>query len=268
MKKCGILIVSFGTTNKNAEEKSIKALEDYIQEQYQTCRILHAYTSNIIRKILYKRGEVIYSIEEALDQYVEDGFDEVFVLPTHLIYGDEYEKIQSVVKNYQMKFKEIKLGAPLLKDEQDMKTIAKVLHREYPMEKEECLVLMGHGTEHYCNTVYAAMEYICHEQGFRNIFVGTVEAYPGIDVVLKKVKENNYKKATLIPFMFVAGDHAINDMAGDDEDSWVNKMRLHGIETKVVLKGLGEYESIKELYCSHIEEMEKSNNTMEPILLN
>ena len=256
MKEQGILIVSFGTTNKNAEEKSIIALECYIRERYENCKIIHAYTSSIIRKILKKRGETIYSMEEAFDVFLEEGINKVSVLPTHLIYGEEYEKIQSVVDSYQMKFNQIKLGAPLLKDAQDMKTIANILQTEYPMGEEECLVLMGHGTEHYCNTVYAAMEYTCHEQGSKHMFVGTVEAYPEIDVVIKKVKENNYKKATLIPFMFVAGDHAINDMAGEDERSWVNQMRKHGINAMTVLKGLGEYERIKELYCSHIEKCE------------
>lgn len=252
MKDHGILIVSFGTTNKNAEEKSILALEKYIRERYHNSMILHAYTSTIIRKIMKKRGETILSIEEALDILKENGIREVSILPTHLIYGEEYEKIQGMVDKYRLLFEDIRLGAPLLKDAEDIKTIANILHTEYPMEGDECLVLMGHGTEHFCNTVYAAMEYTCHEQGYKNMFVGTIEAYPELDVVIKKVKENNYKKATLIPFMFVAGDHAINDMAGEEETSWVNQLIKNGIETTTVLKGLGEYERIKELYCKHI----------------
>lgn len=253
MNNIGILIVSFGTTNKTAEENSILALDTYIRKIYKNSMIIHAYTSNIIRKILKKRGETIYSIEEALENLKENGIKQVAVLPTHLLYGEEYEKIQTVVHQYRSVFEEIKIGAPLLKDTRDLKTVANVLNEEYPMHDEECLVLMGHGTEHFCNTVYAAMEYICHEQGFKNIFVGTVEAYPELNVVIKKVKENNYKKATIIPFMFVAGDHAINDMAGEDESSWVNQFEQNGIKTTTVLKGLGEYDRIKELYCKHID---------------
>ena len=115
MKDHGILIVSFGTTNKNAEEKSILALEKYIRERYHNSMILHAYTSTIIRKIMKKRGETILSIEEALDILKENGIREVSILPTHLIYGEEYEKIQGMVDKYRLLFEDIRLGAPLLK---------------------------------------------------------------------------------------------------------------------------------------------------------
>lgn len=249
----GILVVSFGTSYKEAEENSIDSLESTIRDKFTPIPIYRAYTSRIVRRILEKRGEYVDSTEEALNRMKQDGIKDVFVLPTHLIYGEEYDKIKSIVEEKKGSFSSITLGKPLLGDLDDMKDIAHILHKEYPLTDDECLVLMGHGTKHYANMVYPAMEYICHEQGFNNMFVGTIEAYPDIDIVLKKVINNGYKKAILIPFMFVAGDHAVNDMAGEEEDSWLSIFRNEGIETKVVVKGLGEYEKIRELYCEHIK---------------
>lgn len=253
MENQGILVVSFGTSYKEAKEKGISSLEKNIKSKFADTSIYRAYTSNIVRKVLARRGEVVDSVEEALVCMKEDGIKKVFVQPTHLIYGEEYEKIRKAVSFKAHMFDEIKVGEPLLGDTKDMKKIAHILHQEYPIKEDECLVLMGHGTKHFCNTVYAAMEYICHEQGFKNIYMGTVEAYPDVDIVIRKLKADGRKKVTLIPFMLVAGNHAINDMAGDIENSWVNRFRNEGFETKVILKGLGEYKKIRELYCQHIK---------------
>ena len=248
----GILVVSFGTSYKEAEEKSICMVERTIRKKFNPIPVYRAYTSRIVRKILEKRGEIVDSTNDALTRMREDGIKDVFVLPTHLIYGEEYEKIKRIVEEEKGNFNSITIGKPLLGDMEDMKRIAHILHKEYPLSDNECLVLMGHGTKHYANMVYPAMEYICHEQGFQNMYVGTIESYPDINIILHKVKNKGYKKAVLIPFMFVAGDHAVNDMAGEEEDSWLSCFRKEGIETKVVIKGLGEYEMIRELYCEHI----------------
>jgi sirohydrochlorin cobaltochelatase len=248
----GILVVSFGTSYKEAEEKSICNVESTIRDKFKPIPVYRAYTSGIVRKIIAKRCEIVDSTNEALIRMKNDGINDVFVLPTHLIYGEEYDKIKSIVQEEKENFKSITLGKPLLGDLDDMKRIAHILNTEYSLTEDECLVLMGHGTKHFANMVYPAMEYICHEQGYKNMYVGTIESYPDIDIVLQKIKNAGKKKATLIPFMFVAGDHAVNDMAGEEEDSWVSRFRKEGIETKVVIKGLGEYEEIRELYCEHI----------------
>lgn len=252
MLEQGILVVSFGTSYKEAEEKSICSVEQTILEKFKPIPVYRAYTSRIVRRILTKRGEIVDSTSEALTRMKMDGIKDVFVLPTHIMYGEEYEKINSIVLDEKENFNSITIGKSLLGDTEDMKRIAHILSDEYPLRQDECLVLMGHGTKHFANMVYPAMEYICHEQGFTNMYVGTIEAYPDIDIVLQKVKSSGKKKAILIPLMFVAGDHAINDMAGDEEDSWLTRFGEEGIETKVVIKGLGEYEKIRELYCDHI----------------
>lgn len=248
----GILVVSFGTSYKDAEIKSISNVENTIRDKFKPIPVYRAYTSRIVRKIIAKRGEIVDSTSEALVRMKNNGIKDVFVLPTHLIYGEEYDKIKNIVLEEKENFNNITLGKPLLGDMDDMKKIAHILHKEHPLTDDECLVLMGHGTKHFANMVYPAMEYICHEQGFNNMYVGTIESYPDIDIVLQKVKNAGKKKAILIPFMFVAGDHAVNDMAGEEEDSWLTRFRKEGIETKVVLKGLGEYEEIRDLYSEHI----------------
>lgn len=247
----GILVVSFGTTYKEAEKGSIDSLEEAVRERFCPCPVYRAYTSNVVRRILAKRGENVPDIKTALLEMKENGIKKVFILPTLLIYGEEFEKIKSVAELYQGDFEKIVVAAPLLKDTEDMKEIAHILHKEHPVQEGGCLVFMGHGTRHYTNMVYPAMEYICHEQGMKHIFIGTIEAYPELDVVIQKVKEAGMKKVTLIPFMFVAGDHAINDMAGE-EDSWKAAFEKEGFLVKTVVKGLGEYQSIREVYMSHI----------------
>lgn len=251
MMEQGILVISFGTSYKDAEEKSICKVEHTIREKFKPIPIYRAYTSKIVRKILAKSGEIIDSTSEALIRMKNDGIKDVFILPSHLIYGEEYDKIKNIVQEEKENFNNITLGKPLLGDVDDMKRIAHILHMEYPLDDDECLVLMGHGTKYFASMVYPTMEYICHEQGFKNMYVGTIKSYPDIDIVIKKVKNAGKKKAILIPFMFVAGEHAVNDMAGE-EDSWLTRFRKEGIETKVVIKGLGEYEKIRELYSEHI----------------
>lgn len=252
MNKQGILVVSFGTTHIEAEEKSILAVEKKIACRYQEAFIYRAYTSGMIRKILAKRATPVLAIDEALAQMEKDGVTDVFVQPTHLIYGEEYEKIVCAVEENKGKFTHISMGLPLLGDVKDMKEVAHILQEEYPLQSSEGLVLMGHGTKHYCNTVYAAMEYVCQEQGFENMFVGTVEAYPELDIVIRKLKEAKIKKVILLPFMLVAGDHAKNDMAGEDTSSWKSRFQQEGFDVQIELKGLGEYTKIQEMYCDKV----------------
>ena len=248
----GILVVSFGTSHSEAEQNSIVAVENAIKKTHPDYKVYRAFTSIIVRKILNKRGNQICSVEEALDQMMQDGIKQVFIQPTHIIYGDEYEKILQAAARYKEKVASIQSGKPLLANTEDMKKVAKILYEEYPLEDKQALILMGHGTSHFCNSVYAAMEYVCEEQGYEKIYMGTVEAYPDIDIVIKKIKKAGMNKVIVIPFMLVAGDHAVNDMAGDSADSWKNRLRNEGFQVDSVLKGLGEYPGIRQIYCDHV----------------
>ena len=135
-----------------------------------------------------------------------------------------------------------------------MKKLVKILGENVEFNDGEAVVLMGHGSEHCVNTVYAALDYMFKDFGYENFFVGTVEAYPDLETVLKFVKTKKYKKAVLMPLLMVAGDHALNDMAGDEDDSWVNIFNSNGVEARAVVKGIGEYAQVAEMYIEHIQE--------------
>ena len=148
---------------------------------------------------------------------------------------------------------EILFGAPLLTSEEDSCQVIEALMEEMgEIPEDTALVFMGHGTTHYANTVYAALDYRMKDMGYKNVFLGTVEAYPSLDTMKRRLREGGYKKVILAPFMIVAGDHARHDMASDKEDSWKYALEKEGYEISCVLKGLGEYKGIQELFLEHI----------------
>ena len=134
---------------------------------------------------------------------------------------------------------------------EDQTKIIKAVAENLPVEKDEALILMGHGTEHFANSIYAALDYQFKDMGYPNIFVGTVEGYPGLENVKKLLKKTGLKN-TMAPFMIVAGDHATNDLAGDEEDSWKSLLEAEGYEVRCILKGLGEYPQVRSLLAEHI----------------
>lgn len=253
MKNKGILVVSFGTTYKDSVEKTIAVVEEQIQKKYPDYVVKRAFTSSMIIKTMIERGEEIRSVTQALGQFIAQGITEAYIQPTHIIAGEEYEKLIRFAINFKDRFRVLKIGKPLLYTMEDMFFVADIIRENIKVEADEALVLMGHGTEHPVNTVYAAMDYIFKERCGKNIFIGTVEAYPSIENVAQMVERSGYKKVVLSPFMLVAGDHATNDMAGDDEDSWKLYFQNRGIKTRVLMKGLGEYADIQKMYLQHIQ---------------
>ena len=152
------------------------------------------------------------------------------------------------------KFNSIKIGAPLLTFTDDYKNIINILTKEFSYIKEdEALIIMGHGTNHHANATYAALDYTFKEMGYRNIYIGNVESYPELDNVINLIEHNSYKKLYLTPLMIVAGDHAINDMASDEEDSWKSILENKGFNVECIIKGLGEYKEIRDMFINHIQ---------------
>ena len=159
------------------------------------------------------------------------------------------------VLNYKDKFESIKIGNPLLTSTLDYENLVKIIIKEFSYLKgNEALVCMGHGSEHYSNSTYPALDYMFKEKGFKNVFIGTVEGYPELTQVISALKEINPSKVTLMPLMVVAGDHAINDMSSDEDDSWKSILEDKGFKVNCSLKGLGEYEDIRKMYIKHIKE--------------
>ncbi len=241
----GILVVSFGTSHKDTREKTIDKIVSSIKAEYADYRVYSAFSSYIIVKKLRKEGIVIDTVEEAFERLISDGIKEVIVQPTHIIKGIEYEKLCAVAEKYRIYFSNIIVGDPLISEEEDIINVAGFI--ESIGSKEYTLVLMGHGTEHFANSIYEKLQkYIKAD----NILIGTVEAKPTVYDIAEKPKHN--KTVLLMPFMIVAGDHAINDMAGDEPDSWKNIFTSKGYSVKILLKGLGEYEFIQNMFIEHI----------------
>ena len=254
MSKKAILAVSFGTSYHETMEKTIGFIEKKISEKYREYDIFRAFTSSIIVKKLKGEGFDINGVKDELNRILNLGYEECYIQPTHMIAGIEYEKVLKEAEEFKDKFKVLKIGKPLFQTTNDLKKLVKILGENVEFNDGEAVVLMGHGSEHCVNTVYAALDYMFKDFGYENFFVGTVEAYPDLETVLKFVKAKKYKKAVLMPLLMVAGDHALNDMAGDEDDSWVNIFNSNGVEARAVVKGIGEYAQVAEMYIEHIQE--------------
>lgn len=258
MKK-GILVVSFGTSFAETRKKTIEAIEDRIKENFKEYEVRRAFTSHIIIKKLKNRDNIIVDTpEEAMEKFAMEGFDEVVMQPLHLIPGLEYDYINTIKEKYEERFKSVKIGRPLLYYKCEEEGIDDYTIMAEAVKKQiyggANVLLMGHGTPHYANAVYSCMEMVFHDCGMENVFMANVEGYPYISDALKKIKEKNAMEITLMPFMLVAGDHAQNDMAGDDEDSFKSILQAQGIKTKVYMHGLGENEEIQKIYIQHLKD--------------
>lgn len=252
--KKAILAVSFGTSHNDTREVTIDAIEKDMKDAFPDYALYRAWTSKMIIRKLKSRDHVhIHTVKEAMEQMRTDGITDVLVQPTHVINGIENDLMKEDALSYRDDFHSISFGDPLLTSEQDSLDVIQAVVDEFPdLDPEDALVFMGHGTTHYANSIYAALDYTFKDRGFKNIFLGTVEAYPSMETLMKMVKEYNPRKVILAPFMIVAGDHAKNDMAGDDPESWYNQFKAAGFDTEARFKGLGEYTGIRKILVEHL----------------
>lgn len=265
-KKRAILVVSFGTSHADTCVKTIDVIENEIRKAYPQYPLYRAWTSKIIRQKIEKRDGVhIFSVKEAMEQMKKDGVTEVVVQPTHILNGIENDRMEKELEAAGDGLDKVMISTPLLTTQEDVKKIVALLSGEWKLSEDEVLVFMGHGTEHHSNFVYAALNYQFIVEGHKNMIMGTVEGYPEISDVVKAVRASGARKVLLTPFMIVAGDHANNDLAGDEEDSWKTIFEREGYDVHCVLKGLGEYEGIRRMFVEHLAEaMEKCSNCSEP----
>ncbi len=249
-----LLAVSFGTSFKDTRDKTIGAVEAALQKAYPDYEVRRAFTSKIIIGILAKReGIEIDDVDQAMKRLAADGVKEVIVQPTHVMTGFEYNDVAEKAASYQTMFERLVISNPLLVEDADYKSMVTVLSEETKAyDKEDtAVVFMGHGTEHEANAVYVKLQEAFAHAGHSNYIIGTVEAKPSLDDVIVTAKKLGVKKLVLFPLMLVAGDHANNDMAGDKEDSWKNVLTKEGFEVQCVLRGMGEYEGIRQMFISH-----------------
>ena len=255
MKK-GILLVAFGTSVPEAQV-SFENIEKKVKAAYPDVPVRWAFTSHIIRKKLAKEGKKYDSTAMALAAMMEEGFTHVAVQSLHTIPGEEYHdliRIAHAFKGMPGGMARILVGYPLLAKSDDVEKVVEAMVANIPAErkKDEAVVLMGHGTHHPGNAFYAAIQYSFWKKD-PNIFVGTVEGTPSLDDVMADLDKKGIKKAWLVPFMSVAGDHAMNDMAGDEDDSWKSILTKAGVECKVVLKGTAQYDNVVDVWLGHLE---------------
>lgn len=252
-----ILVVSFGTSFDDSRDVTIGAVEDAIQEAFPQYEVRRAFTAQIIiDKVAKESGEEIDNVTEALDRAVADGIKNLIVQPTHLMDGLEYNDLIAELEEYKDSFEKISVGDPLLTSDDDFdKVMAAITDATADMADDEtAIVYMGHGTEAESNKVYAEMQDKLADAGFSNYYIGTVEATPSLDDVVAALKENgSYKKVVLSPLMVVCGDHANNDMAGDEEDSWKSVLTGEGYEVETLMQGLGQIEAIRDIYVAHTQ---------------
>ena len=249
-----LLVVSFGTSFNDSRRMTIGAIEAALEEAFPEYSVRRAFTSQIIIDHVKSRdGVVIDNVTEALDRAVNNGVKTLVVQPTHLMNGFEYTDLISEISQYADAFEHIEIGEPLLTTDADFAAVEDAIvaaTAEYD-DGETAICFMGHGTEAASNGIYAQMQAVMDADELANYYVGTVEASPSVEDVLAAVKEGSYKKVVLRPLMVVAGDHANNDMAGDEEDSWKSIFEGAGYDVTCVVEGLGQIEAIQDIYVEH-----------------
>ena len=250
--KRGILLVHFGTSRKKARENSLETINRRIEKEFKEFEIREAYTSRmIIKKIFKEEGIRKLTPNEAIKKMKEEGFSHIIVQATHIINGIEADCMKQEVDEYKGDFKEIKIGSGLLTKTKDYMDVADIFNKEY---SNRPIVLIGHGTDHHAASAYGMLQYAIQKKGYKHIFVGTVEGYPGLEEVVGDLKDNDIKEATLVPLMVVAGVHAEEDIAGD----WKEALEEEGIEIEVSMIGMGERREVQDLFIDHIDDLIKS----------
>lgn len=254
MKKA-ILVVSYGTTYPDALTNSIEAVENEFRQSFPNYTVCRVFTGKRIIEALEKKQIHVDSVEEALSKLADAGYETVLILPTHIINGSEYDKICATANSYRERFQVLKIGAPLLGETEDIETICKFFAAKYG-KTSDALLLMGHGSDHYANKLYSDFANICRALGYRNLFIATLEASPSIDDIIPQLKAAGFSSVTVTPLLFVAGGHACKDMAGEHPESWKSRLEAEGFTVDTVVKGLGEYSEIRDLYIRHLANLQ------------
>ena len=271
-----LLVVSFGTSFNDSRVADIGGIEKALQTAYPDWSVRRAFTAQIIINHVQARDdEKIDNMDQALQRAVDNGVKNLIVQPTHLMHGAEYDELTEAVESYKDKFESVTIAEPLLGEvgdsddavNDDKKAVAEAITAEAvktagydSLEVAEAdgtaFVFMGHGTSHTAKISYSQMQSQMNDLGYDNVFIGTVEGEPedtACEAVIEKIKKAGYKKVVLRPLMVVAGDHANNDMAGEDDDSWKSQFEASGafdqIDTQIA--GLGEIPAIQDLYVAH-----------------
>ena len=270
-----LLVVSFGTSFNNSRAADIGGIEKALQEAYPDWSVRRAFTAQIIlNHVLARDGEKIDNVEQALERAAANGVKQLVIQPTHLMHGAEYDELAKAVEDFSSMFESVKIAEPLLGEvgadaadvNTDKEAVAKAVTEAAVAEagydsldaaKEDgtAFVFLGHGTSHMAKVTYDQMQTQMEQLGYENVFIGTVEGEPedtSCEAVIEKVKAAGYTKVVLRPLMVVAGDHANNDMAGEEEDSWLSMFKAAGFEkVDTQIAGMGSIPAVQQIYVEH-----------------
>lgn len=258
-----LLVASFGTSFNDNRRLTIGAIENAMEEAFPDYSVRRGFTAQIIIDHVERRDGIhIDNMDEALERAINNGVKTLVVQPTHLMNGLEYDELTGQLAEYADSFDQIAVGEPLLTSDDDFERVMKAIVEataEYD-DGETAICFMGHGTEAASNEVYGKMQDLLKTNGYDNYYVGTVEAEPSLEDVLTAVQAGDYKKVVLEPLMIVAGDHANNDMAGDEDGSWKTEFENAGYEVTCILRGLGELPEIQQILVEHAQKAIDSLN--------
>ncbi|MDD7267173.1 MAG: sirohydrochlorin cobaltochelatase [Lachnospiraceae bacterium] len=255
--KTAVLTVSFGTSILPVKTRIIDRIEQRIADAFPDFDHYHAWTSKLIIRKLAKRDHIrIPNVTEAMTELAKRNYDTLIVVPTHISNGCENDWMQEDVLEFSDHFKTIMFTDPLLTSTDDMVWLSDRLRERYrALPSDTALLLMGHGTSHYINPLYAGFDYMCKERGFVQAYVGCVESYPYLEQVIPQLQKAGYKKVHLLPLMLVAGVHAHDDMAGNEADSWKQQLQKAGFTVTYDLVGLGDDPTIQEYFVQRIHDI-------------
>lgn len=251
-QKKAILMVHFGTTFDEARATSIDAINELASKEFPNYEVRDAFTSRIVMKRLADRGIVKDNPQQALLKLAAEGYTEVFIQPTNIIDGIEHASLREEAEYMAPFFKDIRVGRPLLYSVDDCEAVAQIIATRHAAAAKGNggVVLVGHGTETPATAIYSQMNYMFAAQGTPHFLVSTVEGYPTFETTLQLLKKEKIKEVTLVPFMFVAGDHAHNDIDGE----WRENLEKEGFRVKSALEGLGQVPEIQQIFISHIRQ--------------
>ena len=254
--KKALLVVSFGTSYIESREKTLDKTREVIMKAFPGYDGFTAFTSQIIINVYKERDGInIMNVDEAISEIYKQGYGEVLIVPTLIINGEEYDQMINSIRPFEDKFGKLVISKPLLTSASDYDKVTTALINELPkVDDKTAVIYMGHGTPHFANSAYPMLDYVFKHKGYKNIYVGTVEGHPTLENVVADVKSGGYDNILLLPLMMVAGDHAHNDLAGDEADSWKMVFKSLGYNVDYILNGMGQLPSIQQIFVDHLNE--------------
>lgn len=260
--KQALLCVSFGTANETGW-KDLAAVENALRAVQPACHFARAFTSSTLCRRLAAQGQAIDELGQALARLEKDGYRDVAVQSTHLLYGDGYDTMKAEIAPWQKQFVHLTLGEPLLAGYQDLQQVARVLGEHYPAKAGEALLLMGHGTRHFAGVVYPALQSAFALQGRPDVLVAAAIGGPALEEVLPQLRAAGAKTVHLVPLLLVAGAHTFHDLAGTAPQSWKSRLEAEGFSVCCTLEGLGRLPGIQKIYQAKCRKLLRQTGPLE-----